>query len=75
MVAFGVISSFSFLCITLCAVACAQFEKIKAGILDIRQQQFTPDDWQEDEQVHIIANRDLQAKLNACIRHHQDIMT
>jgi len=57
---------------TLIAVACSQFDKIKAGILDIRQQHITPQHRQEDEQVDIIANCDLQAKLNAYIRHHQN---
>ena len=59
---------------TLIAVACSQFEKLKAAILDIRQQHITPHHRQEDEQVHTIANCDLQAKLNVCIRHHQNII-
>jgi len=59
---------------TLIAVACSQFDKLKATILDIRQQHITPHLRQEDEQVDTIANCDLQAKLNACIRHHQDII-
>jgi hypothetical protein len=59
---------------TLIAVACAQFEKLKAAILDIRQEHITPYRGQEDEQVHTDADCDLQAKLNACIQHHQDIM-
>jgi hypothetical protein len=54
-------------------VACTQFEKLKAAILDIRQEHITPHHVQEDEQVHTVANRDLQAKLNACIQHHQKI--
>jgi hypothetical protein len=62
------------LCIILIAVACGQFEKLKAAILDIRQEHITPRQGQEDEQVHKAAYCDLQAKLNACIRHHQDIM-
>jgi len=57
---------------TLIAVACSQFDKLKAAILDIRQQHIAPQHGQEDEQVRKIANCDLQAKLNACIRHHQD---
>jgi hypothetical protein len=60
--------------ITLIAVACSQFDKLKAAILDIRQQHITPQHGQEDEQDHTIANCDLQAKLNACIRHHQNII-
>jgi len=59
---------------TLIAVACSQFDKLKAAILDIRQQHITPHRGQEDEQDHAIANCDLQEKLNACIRHHQDII-
>jgi len=59
---------------TLIAVACSQFYKLKAAILDIRQQRITPHDWQEDEQVDTIANCHLQAKLTACIRHHQDVI-
>jgi hypothetical protein len=53
-------------------VACTQFDKLNAAILDIREQHVTPDQGQEDEQVHKTEN--LQAKLNACIRHHQEIM-
>ena len=49
-------------------MACSQFDKLKAAILDIRQQHE-----QEDEYDDTIANSDLQAKLNACIRHHQEI--
>jgi hypothetical protein len=59
---------------TLTAVACSQFGKLKAAILDIRQQHITFHHRQEYEHSHSIANCDLQAKLNACIRHHQDIM-
>jgi hypothetical protein len=59
---------------TLTAVACTQFQKLKAAILDIRQEHITPYRGQEDEQVHTAADCDLQAKLNACIRHHQNIM-
>jgi hypothetical protein len=56
------------------AVACTQFDKLKAAILDIRQQHIRPHHGQEDEQVHTTANYDLQAKLNACIQHHQNII-
>ena len=58
----------------LIAVACAQFQKMKAAILDIRQQHITSDHVQEDEQVHATVKCNLQAKLNACIQHHQEIM-
>jgi hypothetical protein len=56
------------------AVACSQFDKLKAAILDVRQQHMTPHYGEEEEQVYLTANCDLQAKLNACIRHHQDII-
>jgi hypothetical protein len=59
---------------TLIAVACSQFEKLKAFILNIRQQEINPLHRQEDEQDHTIANSDLQAKLTSCIRHHQNII-
>jgi len=56
------------------AVACTQFDRLKAAILDIRQQHTTPQQQQEDEREAATANCNLQAKLIACIRHHQDIM-
>jgi len=55
-------------------VACSQFDKLKAAILDIRQQHIAPQRGEEDELNDIIANCNLQVKLNACIQHHQDIM-
>jgi hypothetical protein len=58
---------------TLIAVACSQFEKLKAAILDIRDRHITLHHRQEDENDNAIANCDLQAELNACIRHHQNI--
>jgi hypothetical protein len=70
----GINYGFLSLCATLIAVACAQLEKLKAAILDIRQEHITPYRGQEGEQVHTAADCDLQAKLNACIRHHKDIM-
>jgi hypothetical protein len=62
------------LIIALIAISCTQFDKLKAAILDIRQQNITPQHGQEDGQVHTAANCDLQAKLNAGIRHHQNII-
>ena len=59
---------------TLTAVACSQFDKLKEAILHIRQQHLTPHHRHEDEQDHTIANCDLQVKLTACIRHHQNII-
>ena len=52
------------------AVACAQFQKMKTAILDIRQ----PHHAQEDEKVHTSEYCNMQAKLIACIRHHQEVM-
>jgi hypothetical protein len=76
LVAAGVICGYMSLVTTLIAVACSQFDKLKAAILDIREQHtcITPHRRQEDEQDHTPANCDLQEKLNACIRHHQNII-
>ena len=74
LVGVGVICGYISLVTTLSAVACSQFEKLKAAILDIRQQHITLRHEQEDEEVHTIANFDLQAKLNACIQYHQNII-
>jgi len=70
----GVIVVFPSLHITLTAVACAQFIKLKEAILDIREKRISPHYGQEDDQVRTTANCNLQDKLNACIRHHQEIM-
>jgi hypothetical protein len=59
--------------ITLIAVACSQFEKLRAALLDIRQEHVTTHSEQEDGQVDE-THRDMQDKLNVCIRHHQKIM-
>ena len=69
----GVTISYPSLCTTLIAVACTQFDKLKAATLDVRQQHVTSRQEQEDE-FHTIANCDLQVKLNACIRHHHEIL-
>jgi len=74
LLAMGIVCGYMSLVTTLIAVACSQFDKLKAAILDIRQQHITPQHGQENDQVHTAANCDLQAKLNACIRHHQDII-
>jgi len=74
LVATGVICGYMSLVTTLIAVACSQFDKLKAAILDIRQQHITPHHPQEDEQDYTFAKCDLQDKLNACIRHHQNII-
>jgi len=70
----GIVCGYMPLVTTMIAVACSQFDKLKATILDVRQQHITPQYRHEDEQVDIIANCDLQAKLNACIRHHQNTL-
>jgi hypothetical protein len=74
LLSLGAVVGFPSLVTTLIAVACTQFVKLKAAILDIRQQHIAPHDCQEDEQDHTIANCDLQEKISACIRHHQEIM-
>ena len=70
LVTVGVVFGYISLVTTLIAVACSQFDKLKLAILDIRQQHNT----QEGEEVHTIANCDLQTKLNAFIRQHQNII-
>jgi hypothetical protein len=74
LVAVGVVCGYMSLVTTLIAVACSQFDKLKMAILDVRQQHITPHYRQEDEQDHTIVHCHLQAKLNACIRHHQIII-
>jgi uncharacterized membrane protein len=72
--ALGILSGYPSLLTTLLAVTFTQFDKLKAAILDIRQQHITIQHGQEDGQVDTIANSHLHVKLNACIRHHQEIM-
>ena len=74
MQAVGLVFGYMSLVTTLIGVACSQFDKLKAAILDIRQQHITPRKGQEDERDHSIAICDLQAELNMCIRHHQNII-
>jgi len=74
LLAVGVLCGYMSLVTTLIAVACSQFDKLKATILDVRQQHNTPHFGQEDGQDHKTANCDLQPNLNVCIRHHQDII-
>jgi len=59
---------------TLIAVACSQFDKLTAAILDIRPENITPQRWQENGHDSIMAICILQAKLNGCIRHHQGLV-
>jgi hypothetical protein len=70
----GLLFGFPYLNTILIAVACAQFQKLKAAILDIRQQHITPHHVQEDKQVYKIGKYNLEGKLNECIRHHQEII-
>jgi hypothetical protein len=74
VLAVGIVWGYQSLVTTLIAVACSQFDKLKAAILDIRQQHITPQNQNEDEQDHTTAKCYLQAKLNACIRKHQNII-
>jgi len=74
LLAIGVVYVYTSLIVVLIAIACTQFDKIKAAILDIREQHITPRHGQENEQDNAITNCDLQAKLSACVRHHQDVM-
>jgi len=59
---------------TLIAVACSQFDKLKAAILDIRQENITSQRGQENGQDNAISTGIVQAKLNGCIRHHQGLI-
>jgi hypothetical protein len=59
---------------TLIAVACSQFDKLEAVILDIRHENIMPLRGQEDGGENAIANCIVQAKLNVCIRNHQGLM-
>ena len=74
LVIVGVVCGYMFLVTTLLAVASSQYEKLKAAILDIRQELISPRQGQENEQDNAIANCDFQTKLNTCIRHHQNII-
>jgi hypothetical protein len=74
MLAVCVLCGYTSVVTTLITVACSQFDKLKAAILDIRQQHMTPQHRQEDEHDNAIANCEFQAKLKTYIRHHQDIM-
>jgi hypothetical protein len=74
VLAAGIICGYTALVTTLIAVACSQFDKLKAAILDIKQQHITSHQRQEDEQLYSTETSSLQAKLNTCIRHHQNII-
>jgi len=55
-------------------VACTQFDKLKAGVLDIQQEHITSHHGKEVEQDHSTENCELQEKFIFCIRHHHYIM-
>ena len=74
LVGVGITCGFLALVTTLISVACTQFQKVKAAILGIRQQNITSQHGLQDEHDIVIANCDLQVKLHACIRHHQEVM-
>ena len=74
LLSLGITCGFACVCTTLIAVACTQFQKLNVAILDIRQQHIAVHQEQENDQVHSTANCDLQAMLNSCIKHHQEIM-
>jgi len=69
----GIVCGFMSLFTTLIAVACSQFDKLKAAILDIRQENITGSG-QEDGHDNATAICIEHAKLNACIRHHQSLI-
>ena len=62
------------LCTTLIAVGCAQIQKLNAALLDTRYEYVRPHRRRKYAEEYKIAKRKLQTKLNACIRHHQEIM-
>jgi hypothetical protein len=70
----GAVWGFMSLFTTLIAVACSQFDKSKAAILDIRQENISFHRGHENGYDNAIAICSVQAKLNGCIRHHQGLM-
>jgi hypothetical protein len=70
----GITFGFPSLVAILITMACAQLEKLKSTMFHIRQEHNSAHDGQEQEQVYKIAKCKLQAKLNACIQHHQQII-
>ncbi|PNF35138.1 hypothetical protein B7P43_G09269 [Cryptotermes secundus] len=69
---------------TLVCIACSQLEKLRANLLDIRQEHKTQEqdsgaetDTEEEEiQVHTSQEvfRRMQGELKDCVRHHQQIL-
>ena len=70
----GTSHGFLSLCTSLIAVACAQIQKLNAALLDMKQEYIKPHLRQEYAEDYKVAKRNLQTKLNACIRHHQEII-
>ncbi|XP_033607071.1 uncharacterized protein LOC117282255 [Cryptotermes secundus] len=75
--------AFTSLYATLVCIACSQLEKLRANLLDIRQEFGTPaqdsgaeTDTEEEEQVQMSQEVfcRMQEQLNDCIRHHQLIL-
>jgi hypothetical protein len=65
------------------AITCSQLEKLRANLLDIRQEYDTPaqdsgaeTDTEERREVQTSQEvfRRMQKQLNSCIRHHQQII-
>jgi hypothetical protein len=69
---------------TFVSIACSQLEKLRANLLDIRQEHDTSaqdsgaetDREEEETQVHTSQEvfRRMQEQLKGCIRHHQEIL-
>jgi len=71
LLSLGITYGYLSLVTTMISVACAQFDKLNAAILNIKEEAITP---LQNEEVHTFANCNLHAKLSACIRLHQDII-
>jgi hypothetical protein len=69
---------------TLVCIACSQLEKLRANLLDIRQELDTPaqdsgpETDREEEETQVQTSQEvfcrMQEQLNECIRHHQLII-
>jgi hypothetical protein len=69
---------------SIMAITCGQLEKLRANLLDIRQEHDTSAQdsgaethrEEEETQVHTSEEvfRRMQEQLNSCIRHHQEII-
>jgi hypothetical protein len=66
------------------AITCGQLEKLRAELLDIRQEHDTSaqdsgaETEREEEETQVHTSREMfhrmQEQLNDCIRHHQEII-